>query len=53
MGITPYHICYEVDNIEQSIVELRNQSFMIILKPVEAIAFGIERYVIYIINMLD
>jgi methylmalonyl-CoA/ethylmalonyl-CoA epimerase len=39
MGVTPYHICYEVDDIEQAIAELKKQYFMLLFKPVEAIAF--------------
>lgn len=27
-GVTPYHVCYEVDSIEKSIFELRMLHFM-------------------------
>jgi methylmalonyl-CoA/ethylmalonyl-CoA epimerase len=40
MGITPYHICYETNNIEQSVIALKKQHFLPLFKPVEAIAFG-------------
>jgi methylmalonyl-CoA/ethylmalonyl-CoA epimerase len=38
MGVTPYHICYEVDNIEQSIKFLKELHFVLFSKPVDAIA---------------
>ena len=33
-GVSPYHCCYEVDDIEQAIVELRKQRFIVVKKPV-------------------
>jgi methylmalonyl-CoA/ethylmalonyl-CoA epimerase len=38
MGVTSYHICYEVDNIEQSIKTLKELHFVLLSKPVDAIA---------------
>ena len=38
-GVSAYHCCYIVDNIEDSIVELRKQQYVIISKPVAAVAF--------------
>lgn len=38
-GVTPYHCCYQVDNIEEAIVELRKQRYVVVSKPVEAVAF--------------
>ena len=37
-GVTPYHICYQVEDIEASIHELRRHHFIILGKPVNAIA---------------
>lgn len=39
MKTTPYHTCYEVGNIEESIQELKNKKFVIVQQPVQAIAF--------------
>ena len=32
-GATPYHICYEVENIEEAISELKKERFMPVSKP--------------------
>lgn len=37
-GVTPYHTCYMVDDIEQAIVDLRQQKYVLVSKPVEAVA---------------
>jgi len=34
----PYHICYLVDNIEQTIDRLKKEKFMVIQQPLQAIA---------------
>ena len=39
VGVSPYHCCYEVDNIYESILKLKEQKFVMIGKPVEAVAF--------------
>ena len=39
VGVSAYHFCYEVQNIDDSIAELRKKKFMLLIKPVEAIAF--------------
>lgn len=39
-GVTPYHCCYLVVNIEEAIVELRRLGFVPLSKPVPAIALG-------------
>ena len=39
IGVSAYHFCYEVDNLEESIAQLRKKRFMLLVKPVEAIAF--------------
>ncbi|MDR1373240.1 MAG: VOC family protein [Dysgonamonadaceae bacterium] len=38
VGVSTYHICYEVDEIQESIVELRKQKFIPLFAPVEAVA---------------
>ena len=38
-GVTPYHICYVVENIEEAVVQLRKQKYVMISKPAEAVAF--------------
>jgi methylmalonyl-CoA/ethylmalonyl-CoA epimerase len=38
VGNTPYHICYETDNILTTINELKKQRYIVIEKPSEAIA---------------
>jgi methylmalonyl-CoA/ethylmalonyl-CoA epimerase len=37
---TPYHTCYEVDNINESIKYLKSLRFVALSKPVPAIAFN-------------
>jgi len=37
-GVTPYHTCYIVDNIEQAVQELRGMKYVVVSKPVEAVA---------------
>jgi methylmalonyl-CoA/ethylmalonyl-CoA epimerase len=49
MGVTPYHICYEVDDIEQSVTALKRQHFLPLFKPVEAVAFK-NRKICYLYN---
>ena len=38
-GVTPYHCCYVVDNIEEAVSALRKQRYILIGKPAEAVAF--------------
>ena len=40
---TPYHICYEVENIERSIEELQTQRFVVTQEPHEAVAIDGKR----------
>lgn len=46
---SPYHICYEVEDIEESIKELKRRSFIPTTKLSPAIAFG-GRRVIFLMN---
>ena len=38
IGVSPYHICYEVKNIEESIIELKEKRFIPIIRPSKAVA---------------
>jgi methylmalonyl-CoA/ethylmalonyl-CoA epimerase len=49
VGVTTYHICYEVDDIYESITELRKQKYILIFNPVEAIALD-NRKICYLYN---
>lgn len=37
-GVTPYHICYEVDDIDATVKELKLQHFVLVSRPVLACA---------------
>lgn len=39
-GVTPYHIYYEVENISDTITELKREKFIPLSKPVEAVAMS-------------
>ena len=43
VGVTPYHICYEVEDIEATIAELRGQRFLLVNGPVPACAMENKR----------
>ena len=47
---TPYHICYESDDFDEEIENLKNQGFKVIIEPRPAIAFSGKR-VVFIINL--
>ena len=38
-GVTPYHCCYVVDNIEETVAELKKQRYVMVSKPADAVAF--------------
>lgn len=40
MGVTPYHCCYEVEDLQTAIMELRKQRYIVVSKPAEAVAIG-------------
>ncbi|MGI5090957.1 VOC family protein [Treponema socranskii] len=42
-GVSPYHICYETENLEKSILELKKQKFLVVTRPAPAVAFGGRR----------
>ncbi len=39
VGVSAYHFCYEVDNLQNSIEELEAKDFRLLVEPVGAIAF--------------
>ena len=39
-GVAPYHLCYQVDNIEEEYEKLIDHNWTPLFKPVEAVAFG-------------
>lgn len=43
IGVTPYHLCYQVDDIEAAITALRGQRFLLVNGPVPACAMGNRR----------
>lgn len=42
-GVTPYHLCYEVQDIDDSIQSLRDQRFLLVTGPVPACAMENRR----------
>lgn len=42
-GTSSYHICYSVDNIEDSVKQLRKQRFVVVSKPQPACALDNHR----------
>lgn len=43
MGVTPYHTCYAVEDIEAAIAELRKLRYIVVKKPEPAVAFDNRR----------
>jgi len=48
-GVSPYHICYEVDDIDSAIFELRKKKFVALFKPVPAVALN-NKLICYLYN---
>lgn len=48
-GVSPYHICYEVDDIEDAIKRLKRMRFIPLFKPVNAVALD-NRRICYLYN---
>ena len=46
---TPYHICYESDDLETEIEKLKAQGYKVIIEPRPAVAFG-GRRVVFMMN---
>lgn len=45
VGVTPYHTCYEVQDIEAAVAELRRDRFLTVTGPVPACAMDNRRIV--------
>lgn len=43
VGVSPYHICYEVQDIETAVNELRKERFLLVNGPVPACAMDDKR----------
>lgn len=48
-GVTPYHFCYEVRNIDEAIAALRTKRFLLVSGPVPACALG-DRRIAFLYN---
>lgn len=46
-GVTPYHTCYIVDNLEKATSDLRKMRYVQVSKPAEAIAINNSRVAFY------
>ena len=42
-GVSPYHICYETENLEETIADLKKRRFLMVSKPAPAVAFNGRR----------
>ena len=47
---TPYHICYESENLDAVIEELKAQGYKVVIGPRPAVAFG-GRRVVFMMNI--
>ena len=43
VGVAPYHLCYQVKDIDAAIGDLRQQRFLLVSGPVPACAMGDKR----------
>lgn len=48
-GVSPYHFCYEVENIDEAIKKLKKKKFVPIIRPVQAIALE-NRLICFLFN---
>jgi len=49
-GVTPYHVCYEVDDIDETIEALYEDHFMPLFEPVESVDME-NRKICYLYNL--
>lgn len=49
MGVTPYHLCYEVDDIDAAVEDLYEEGFIPLFMPVESCAMN-NRKICYLFN---
>ena len=47
---TPYHICYQSDNLDADLETLEDQSYKVVIEPRPAVAFG-GRRVVFVMNI--
>lgn len=47
---TPYHICYQSEELDKDVEELEKQGFKVVIEPRAAIAFG-GRRVVFMTNI--
>jgi methylmalonyl-CoA/ethylmalonyl-CoA epimerase len=40
VGVSAYHFCYETDNLKQTIEDMEQQGFRVLIEPVKAVAFN-------------
>jgi len=40
VGVTPYHMCYLVEDLEEAIAYFKKDKYILIVKPVPAVAFN-------------
>ena len=48
-GNSPYHICYEVDNIDEAVADLRKQKYIKLFNPVPAVGI-MHKKICYLFN---
>lgn len=48
-GVMPYHICYEVENMQEAIAYFRKERFLVVKEPAVAVAIG-NRHVCFLYN---
>jgi methylmalonyl-CoA/ethylmalonyl-CoA epimerase len=48
-GVSPYHICYEVEDITEVIKELKKQKYIVLSNPVNAVAIN-NRNICFLFN---
>lgn len=46
----PYHVCYEVDDIDQAVVELKTKGFLLFKNKAKARAIGNNAEVVFVIG---
>ena len=49
-GNSPYHICYKCDDLEQAILDLQKQKFLLFKEPEPAPVIGEKARVAFLIN---
>lgn len=48
-GVSPYHSCYEVNDLDKTISDMKRQKYILVRKPESAIALG-NRRVCFLFN---